>query len=395
MTIEADIQQGWHDAIVEMYDIDLTSITGDVDDIFYFTNQLKEDGTKVVWKTKTYEPLPILSAGYDRNTNGQIAQPTLTVANVLGTFTQVVRSYDDLVGGKVTRRRTLQKYLDGSPQADTLQEFPIDIFYIERKTQETALTITWQLGSILDLEGVRLPRRVITQNLCLWKYRGSECGYTGAPVFNARDQVISTDGKSAEAVTVINAWYLREQRKAELKAATQAYNQALGVQEQACDPLAFSLQETRYNITTLPFSYVIRHADGDEASERYSAVFNGITASIDKTYRQGRQRAIVVGGSFFGVSKRYYYEIERWGYSPAACAAADVVLATTTAALTTAQNNFNSAEAALSAAIAALPANDPLRLEDVCGKRVSSCTLHFPEQSLPFGGFPGANVTRR
>lgn len=34
MTIEADVQQGWHDAIVEMYDIDLTSITGDVDDIF-------------------------------------------------------------------------------------------------------------------------------------------------------------------------------------------------------------------------------------------------------------------------------------------------------------------------------------------------------------------------
>jgi phage-related protein len=49
----------------------------------------------------------------------------------------------------------------------------------------------------------------------------------------------------------------------------------------------------------------------------------------------------------------------------------------------------------LSAAIAALPANDSLRLEDVCGKRVSSCTLRFPEQSLPFGGFPGANVTRR
>ena len=390
MTIEADVQQGWHDAIVEMYDIDLTSITGDVDDIFYFTNQLKEDGTKVVWKTKTYEPLPILSAGYDRNTNGQIAQPTLTVANVLGTFTQVVRSYDDLVGGKVTRRRTLQKYLDGSPQADTLQEFPIDIFYIERKTQETALTITWQLGSILDLEGVRLPRRVITQNLCLWKYRGSECGYTGAPVFNSRDQVISTDGKSAEAVTVINAWYLREQRKAELKAAVQAYNQALGVREQACDPLTFSLLETRYSNTTPPFSSVLRNADGDEASERYGAAFNGITVSIDKTYRQGRQRERLFrfGGWV------YYYEIERWGYSPAACAAADVVLATTTAALTTTQNNFNSAEAALSAAIAALPANDPLRLEDVCGKRVSSCALHFPEQSLPFGGFPGANVTR-
>jgi lambda family phage minor tail protein L len=388
MTIEADVQQGWHDAIVEMYDIDLTSITGDVDDIFYFTNQLKEDGTKVVWKTKTYEPLPILSAGYDRNTNGQIAQPTLTVANVLGTFTQVVRSYDDLVGGKVTRRRTLQKYLDGSPQADTLQEFPIDIFYIERKTQETALTITWQLGSILDLEGVRLPRRVITQNLCLWKYRGSECGYTGAPVFNARDQVISTDGQSAQAVTVINAWYLREQRRAELQTATQAYNQALGAQEAACS--AFSFLEAKYSDQFGNKSFVGRNADGDEASSRYSAFWENVEVAIDQTYRQGR---LIETINFFN-EKVYYYEIERWGYDPAACTAAGVELATAAGALTTAQNNFNSAEATLSAARAALPANDLLKLEDVCGKRVSSCTLHFPGQSLPFGGFPGANVTR-
>jgi lambda family phage minor tail protein L len=28
--------------------------------------------------------------------------------------------------------------------------------------------------------------------------------------------------------------------------------------------------------------------------------------------------------------------------------------------------------------------------EDVCGKRVSSCQLRFVNQSLPFGGFPGA-----
>ena len=234
MTLEADIQQGWHDAIVEMFDIDLSPITNDPADIYYFTNQLKEDSTKVQWKGNIYEPLPILAAGYDRNTNGQVAQPSLTVANVLGTFSQVVKSFDDLVGAKVTRRRTLQKYLDGSPQADTLQEFQIDIFYIERKTQETALSITWQLSSILDLEGVRLPRRVITQNLCLWKYRSSECGYTGAPVFNSRDQTISTDGQSAEAVTVINAWRLREQRKTELRTATEFRNQAAGNKEATC-----------------------------------------------------------------------------------------------------------------------------------------------------------------
>jgi lambda family phage minor tail protein L len=389
MTLEADVQQGWHDAIVEMYDIDLTGITNDPADIYYFTNQLKEDGTKVQWKGNVYEPLPILSAGYDRNTNGQIAQPTLTVANVLGTFSQVVRSFDDLVGGKVTRRRTLQKYLDGSPQADSLQEFPIDIFYIERKTQETALAITWQLSSILDLEGVKLPRRVITQNLCLWRYRSSECSYTGAPVFNSKDQVISNEGQTAQGIVALNAWKLSEQRKAELRAAVQAYNQALGAQEAACAPFAFL--EAKYQTTAIPVSRVRRAANGDSASDRYNARFDGVVVTLGETYRQGKQRGIITG---LNAQKTYLYEIERWGSNPAACTAAGNAVTTAAGAVTVAQTNFDNAEAALAAALAILPANDPLRLADVCGKRVSSCALRFPEQSLPFGGFPGANLTR-
>ena len=391
MTLEADVQQGWHDAIVEMYDIDLTGITNDPADIYYFTNQLKEDGTKVQWKGNVYEPLPILSAGYDRNTNGQIAQPTLTVANVLGTFSQVVRSFDDLVGGKVTRRRTLQKYLDGSPQADSLQEFPIDIFYIERKTQETALAITWQLSSILDLEGVKLPRRVITQNLCLWRYRSSECSYTGAPVFNSKDQVISNEGQTAQGIAALNAWKLADQRKAELRAAVQAYNQALGTQEATCAP--FALLDTKYSRTVAPLSFVSRGADGDAASDRYTARFNGAVVTLSQTYRQGKQREIFVGGISVQ-RKTYYYEIEQWGANPAGCIAAGNAVTTAAGAVTVAQTNLNNAETALAAALAILPANDPLRLADVCGKRVSSCALRFPGQSLPFGGFPGANLTR-
>jgi lambda family phage minor tail protein L len=188
MTLINDVQKNWHDGIVEMFDLDLSVITGDPNDKFYFTNQIKPDSAKIQWKGNIYEPLPLLSAGYEKTTAGQIPQPSLTVANVLGTFTEVINSLDDLVGGKVTRRRTLGKYLDGEPGADSTQEFPIDIFFIERKTEETALSITWQLSSVLDLEGVLLPRRVITQNFCQWQYRSSECGYTGGAVADASDR---------------------------------------------------------------------------------------------------------------------------------------------------------------------------------------------------------------
>ena len=54
MTLEADVQKGWHDAIVELFDLDLEPITGDAQDKFYFTNQLQPDDNKIVWQGRTY-----------------------------------------------------------------------------------------------------------------------------------------------------------------------------------------------------------------------------------------------------------------------------------------------------------------------------------------------------
>jgi lambda family phage minor tail protein L len=387
MTLEADVQKGWHSAIVEMFDIDLTAITGDPEDIFYFTNQLKPDETKIQWKGHIYEALPLLSSGYETNTTGQIAQPVLTVANIFGTFTDVIKNLEDLVGGKVTRRRTFAKYLDGEPEADTLQEFPIDVYYIERKTEETALSITWQLSSVMDLEGLQLPRRVITQNHCLWRYRSSECGYTGAPVFNSNDEVISTSGLSAEAAAVVNAWTLNEQRKAEYKNAVSVRNKAFESQQNECN--ANVKIETKYS-RTAPLSY---STGGLGLFFFRFAYWNGVLTSLNQFYRQGILRETTTNGGKYQI-KTSYYEIERWGGDPARCAAAGAVLAAADVTLATATSNYNASQAALSAALAALPALDPLWNIDVCGKRVKSCQLHFPEQSIPYGGFPGANLSQ-
>jgi lambda family phage minor tail protein L len=394
MTLEVDVQQGWHSAIIEMFDIDLSPITGDINDIFYYTNQVKPDESKIQWKGKTYEPLPLISSGYEKTTTGQIAQPTLTVSNLLGTFTEIVKNCEDLVGGKVTRRRTFAKYLDGEIEADILQEFPIDVFYIERKTDETIFSITWQLSSAMDLEGLQIPRRVITQNHCLWKYRSSECGYTGAPVFNVNDEIISTDGLSSYAVTVVNAWKLNEQRKAEYINAVSARNKALETKLKACDPNA--ILETKYS-RTAPLSYV---TGGSSQYIFRKAYWNGTLITLNQYYRQGILRETISLGKGY---KTKYYEVENWGGDPTSCALYTARLAAADAALAVATTNYNNSDAALSAALTALPANDPLWSIDVCGKRIKSCQLHFPatqgplplkSQSLPYGGFPGANLSR-
>lgn len=381
MTLEADVQQGWHDSIVEMIDIDLSPITNDPADIFYFTNQLKPNETKIQWKGNIYEPLPIASAGYEKSTTGQIAQPTLTVANILGTFTEVIDSLDDLVGAKVTRRRTFAKYLDGEPEADSLQEFPIDVFFIERKTQENSMVISWQLASILDLEGLKLPRRIITQNYCQWRYRGSECGYTGAPLYGSDDKYIDLTGLSAPAIAVVNAGKFVEQRRNEQIIATSLRDAAIGNKNTKCEQ--FVLLEEKFSLLPFPFGgrhYVISLSSSQVFRVAY---WNDQQVTLGEVYRQGRQVLPNV------------YVIERWGLSPTACSIATAELATAQANLITANNNLASAQNALDVAYAALPLDDPLRLLDVCGKRVNSCKLHFPGVSLPYGGFPGANTIRQ
>lgn len=370
--LKADVQQGWHDAIVELFDIDLSPITGDNNDIYYFSNQLKPDNTKIQWKGNIYEPLPIIATGYEKSTAGQIEQPSLTVANVLGTFSELIKDYEDMVGAKVTRRRTLGKYLDGEAGADSLQEFPIDIYYIERKSQENALTITWELASILDLEGLKLPRRIITQNLCLWRYRSSECGYTGPPLFTDRDAMLSTSGLSASATTLINIFAVKERRYAELEITKQNRNKAFESKELATN--FFSLLGFTFDPGVGTF------VEGNRAFR------NGIAIGLTNAVRAGRQRSIVNG--------QRRYELEDWAFSSSAATAATTAYNNAEAALAAAQAAYDTAVNNYNVALSAVSEDDPIWQLDICGKRTSSCKLRFPRQALPFGGFPGASLQK-
>jgi lambda family phage minor tail protein L len=129
----------------------------------------------------------------------EVPRPRLRVANVTGTITALVLTYQDLVGAKITRKRTLAKYLDAvnfeggvNPTADPSAEFADDVYYVYRKSRETRDVVEFELAASFDLEGVTLPRRQIVQNVCPWRYRGSACGYTGTAYLDANDQVVGS-----------------------------------------------------------------------------------------------------------------------------------------------------------------------------------------------------------
>jgi len=266
MTIENDVLQTWYDSVVELFELDLSEniTTGVGSNKLYFTNQTTISGTKLQWKATgsgtslvTYEPLPISAEGFDRTTNGQIPRPTLTVANIFNTFTEVLSELDDLVGARITRRRTLAKYLGGLPTTDLDAEFPSDIYYIERKVAETNQFVTFELASELDLEGLQLPKRIITQNYCIWEYRGSECGYAGPPVAGIDDgPPIPSGSASADPRVVAYATAISGLSRArrELSTAQSAYN--IAVNNEARDCSAASAGDDEFNLGSVrSFTY--------------------------------------------------------------------------------------------------------------------------------------------
>ena len=54
MTIEQDVRSSWHDAIVQLFELDLSDITNNNTDKFYFTSDIFPDGTKIIWQGQIY-----------------------------------------------------------------------------------------------------------------------------------------------------------------------------------------------------------------------------------------------------------------------------------------------------------------------------------------------------
>lgn len=184
-------------AFVELFVLDATALGGLIYRFHAGTNELAQP---VVWQGETFQPFPVTASGFDFN--GQsLPRPTLTASNVNGTLGALLYAYGDLVGATVTRKRTLVRYLDavnfagGNPDADPLSQFQDDVFFIEQKTAEDNVSITWELSSSADLQGTMLPRRQIIADVCTWAYRGPECGWTGETYFTAADVATAVEGE--------------------------------------------------------------------------------------------------------------------------------------------------------------------------------------------------------
>ena len=115
------------DALIELFEIDLGSValtsptTGlPVTDILRFHAGTNNIDKPIVWQGNVYDPFPVQITGFEQSGTTQIPRPHMSVANITtsasgtgwGFISNLTRDFDDLVGVKVTRKRTYGRYLD-------------------------------------------------------------------------------------------------------------------------------------------------------------------------------------------------------------------------------------------------------------------------------------------
>lgn len=148
-------------AFIELFELDATAIGGT---LYRFTPNVSEAGGSMSFAGNLYTAIPIVTTGWDFTSAGAPPKPTLSISNVNKTLLSAVISMGDLVGATLTRRRTFERFLDGSAEADGTMFLGPDTYVIEQKTQHNKNLITWQMTSIIDRLGMRIPRRQILKD---------------------------------------------------------------------------------------------------------------------------------------------------------------------------------------------------------------------------------------
>jgi len=165
--IASDVQQSAVGDIIFLYELYVIGSN----QVLYFTQAINEDFTKVTFNAVDYLPIQMEVSGFEVKGDGTMPRPTIRVSNATLTFAAHVFTFDDLVGSKMIRRRTLKKYLDGESEANPAAEFPQEIFKINQKTAHTKDYMEFELASYMDLQGESIPKRQIVRDFCSHIYR--------------------------------------------------------------------------------------------------------------------------------------------------------------------------------------------------------------------------------
>lgn len=201
MQIQQELQQLVPDPMVELYE--LRPPAGVPLAAMFFT--ASGSGEPVMFAGQRYEPWALAAEGFATLSNGSAPRPTLKVSNVAtmddgrqvqGVFSALVRQYAGLAGWVLVRRLTHAKFCGGGALAAQPEQHQDEIWRINRRVESDGASITFELVSQLDFVGVKAPGVIATVACPPYvRYRGAECAYSGAAMFDVNDQPTADPAK--------------------------------------------------------------------------------------------------------------------------------------------------------------------------------------------------------
>jgi len=197
-SIQEQIQLLAPSAVIELYQLHLTTAVNGLEASYYFhagTNELSAD---VQFNSITYSATPCEVSGFTKSTKGTLPRPSFTVANADNAISSILLACNPL-NARLQRIQTCVKFLPGvnfssgsNATADNSAVFDAnDNWYIDRVASENPTSVTFELTSKLDLTNLRLPRRQVLEH-CPWVYKGEQCGYSGSIYFDTNDESVNS-----------------------------------------------------------------------------------------------------------------------------------------------------------------------------------------------------------
>mgnify|MGYP003311789136 FL=1 len=206
--------------LIDLYEIEIGEGSNNI--LYFHSEKDLENGDTnkdIIFDGNTYITLPIMLEGIEQKSEGAIARPKLTIANVEsilkssgnkfktqmtdGTWDASIDGdvlladdfkLDDLIGARLTRRRTLDKYCGSGV---TAQEFNKETYIIDRIASKNFMFVEIELAAPIDLSGVRIPNRTVIGKYCPWVYQGWSASNpdAGACYWKLSKQIKDTSGE--------------------------------------------------------------------------------------------------------------------------------------------------------------------------------------------------------
>lgn len=159
-------------AFVSLFQFDSSILGGPV---LCFSSTKEENGNSIKFGGVEYPPLNFTAEGFAWD-SASIPRPKVT-ASIAGngelsaSFLDMVIAFNGAQGARLTRIRTLVRYLDGHEDGGQAICYPPDIYLIDRVLSLTKSAVQWELIAPMDLPNCKLPSRQALRETCGWIYR--------------------------------------------------------------------------------------------------------------------------------------------------------------------------------------------------------------------------------